>query len=202
MNKKYHVILFLLSLLVFVSYFGSKLFAEKNYLEGQLLVASPGMSDLRFAETVILICQHNNRGALGLVLNRPAGQIKISKLLESLDITSSGINGDIQVRLGGPLATDTGFLMYSDEYESEKNLCNKSGVTVTSNKEVLKRLKTVKYNNNLVLFFGYAGWGPNQLETELASEDWITVPADTSILFDQDINSLWKKARARHTIDL
>ena len=202
MNKKYHFIFFLISLLVFVYHFGSKLFAENKYLEGQLLVANPGMLDLRFAETVILICQHNSTGALGLVLNRPAGQIKFSKLLESLDITSSGINGDIQVRLGGPLETDTGFLMYTDENNSKNNLCNTSGVTVSSNKEALKKLGTEKRPNKLVLFLGYAGWGPNQLENELSSEDWFTVPADASILFDQDIKRLWKKVRAKHTIDL
>ena len=202
MNKKYHFIFFLISLLVLVSHFGSKLFAEIKYLEGQLLVANPGMLDLRFAETVILICQHNSDGALGLVLNKPAGQIKISKLLESLNITSSGITGDIQVRLGGPLETDTGFLMYTDENNSKKSLCNSSGVTVSSNKEVLKKLGTEMSPNKLVLFFGYAGWGPNQLENELASEDWITVPADLSILFDQDIKNLWKKVRAKHTINL
>ena len=201
MNKKYHFIFFLISLLVFVNHFGSKLFAENKYLEGQLLVANPGMIDLRFAETVILICQHNSTGALGLVLNRPAGQIKISKLLESLDITSSGITGDIEIRLGGPLETDTGFLMYTDE-NNKKNLCDSSDVTVSSDKEILKKLGTEKSPNNLVLFFGYAGWGPNQLENELASDDWVTVPADISILFDKDIKSLWKKVRAKHTIDL
>ena len=202
MNKKYHFIFFLISLLVFVTHFGSKLFAENKYLEGQLLVASPGMLDPRFAETVILICQHNSDGALGLVLNKPAGQIKISQLLESLKITSSGITGDIQVRLGGPLEKDTGFLMYTDENHSKKSLCNSSGVTVSSNKEVLKKLGTEMSPNKLVLFFGYAGWGPNQLENELASEDWITVPAETSILFDQDIKSLWKNMSSKHAIDL
>lgn len=201
-TRKATWLVFILYLLFFTFHSINTVDAQKEFLEGQLLVANPNMEDLRFAKTVIFICRHNSTGALGLVLNRSAGKIAISKVLDSLGISSLGIKGKIQIRIGGPLETDSGFLMYTDGVYSNNDICNGNGVTVSNDKDVLKTLGSENRPKELVLYFGYAGWGPQQLENELAREDWITVPADLSILFDPDIKGLWKRARAKHAVDL
>ena len=86
--------------------------------------------------------------------------------------------------------------------ENEEGICSSHGVTVSNNKDVLKTIGSKNSPKEIILFFGYAGWGPNQLESELARKDWLTGPADKSILFTPDINNLWDHARARYGLDL
>ena len=202
MANRNYLLGFLLLLMALTSHFGSAPRAQDNFHVGQLLVAKPDMPDLRFSETVIFVCRHDSKGALGLVLNRPAGQIKMSKLMESLDVPNDGVTGDIQIRFGGPLETQTGFLMYGKKIENEDGICSSHGVTVSNNKDVLKILGPENSSEEIILFLGYAGWSPNQLESELARKDWLTVPADRSFLFAPDIKSLWNRARARYGLDL
>ena len=202
MANRNYLIGFLVLLMALTSHFVSAPLAQDKFHVGQLLVAKPDMPDLRFSETVIFVCRHDSEGALGLVLNRPAGQIKMSKLMESLDVPNDGVTGDIQIRFGGPLETQTGFLMYGKKIENEDGICSSHGVTVSNNKDVLKSLGPKNSSEEIILFLGYAGWSPNQLESELARKDWLTVPADRSFLFAPDIKSLWNRARARYGLDL
>ena len=202
MANRNYLIGFLVLLMALTSHFVSAPLAQDKFHVGQLLVAKPDMPDLRFSETVIFVCRHDSGGALGLVLNRPAGQIKMSKLMESLDVPNDGVTGDIQIRFGGPLETQTGFLMYGKKIENEDGICSSHGVTVSNNKDVLKTLGPENSSEEIILFLGYAGWSPNQLESELARKDWLTVPADRSFLFAPDIKSLWNRARARYGLDL
>ena len=195
MTNRNYLIGFLVLLMALTSHFVNAPLAQDKFHVGQLLVAKPDMPDLRFSETVVFVCRHDAKGALGLVLNRPAGRIKMSKLMES-------VTGDIQIRLGGPLETQAGFLMYSKKIENEDGICSSHGVTVSNNKDVLKTLGSENSPEEIILFFGYAGWSPNQLESELARKDWLTVPADRSFLFAPDIKSLWNRARARYGLDL
>ena len=92
--------------------------------------------------------------------------------------------------------------MYGKKIENEDGICSSHGVTVSNNKDVLKTLGSENSPENFILFFGYAGWSPNQLESELARKDWLTIPADRSFLFASDIKSLWNRARARYGLDL
>ena len=193
---------FLVLKMALTSLFVNAPLAQNKFHVGQLLIAKPDMPDLRFSETVVFVCRHDAKGALGLVLNRPAGRIKTSKLMESLGLPSDGVTGDVQIRFGGPLETQAGFLMYTKTIENEDGICSSHGVTVSNNKDVLKTLGSKNSPENFILFFGYAGWSPNQLESELARKDWLTVPADRSFLFAPDIKSLWNRARARYGLDL
>ncbi len=202
MANRNYLIGFLVLLMALTSHFVTAPLAQDKFHVGQLLVAKPGMPDLRFSETVVFVCRHDAKGALGLVLNRSAGRIKMSKLMESLDVPSDGVTGDVQIRFGGPLETQTGFLMYTKKIENEDGICSSHGVTVSNNKDVLKTLGSENSPEEIILFFGYAGWSPNQLESELARKDWLTVPADRSFLFAPDIKSLWNRARARYGLDL
>jgi len=180
---------------------------DTSYHEGSLLVAAPKMPDVRFAETVIFLCRHNMDGAFGLILNRPAGKLPLSKLMKSLGMENSLAGEDIQIRLGGPVQIEAGFLMYDasriDQVTADpQRICLHQGVAVSSNEEVIKSLGTPKAPTSPVLFFGYAGWGPGQLEGELQQGGWITIPADRGLLFDPDLKNLWRKATAKRGIDL
>ena len=202
MANRNYLIGFLVLLMALTSHFVNAPLAQDKFHVGQLLVAKPDMPDLRFSETVVFVCRHDAKGALGLVLNRPAGRIKTSKLMKSLGLPSDGITGDVQIRFGGPLETQAGFLMYNKTIGNEDGICSSHGVTVPNNKDVLKTLGSENSPEEFILFFGYAGWGPNQLESEIARKDWLTVPADRSFLFASDIKSLWNRARARYGLDL
>ena len=202
MTNRNYLIGFLVLLMALTSHFVNAPLAQDKFYVGQLLVAKPDMPDLRFSETVVFVCRHDAKGALGLVLNRPADRIKTSKLMESLGLPSDGVTGDVQIRFGGPLETQAGFLMYNKTIENEDGICSSHGVTVSNNKDVLKSLGSENNPEEFILFFGYAGWSPNQLESELARKDWLTVPADRSFLFASDIKSLWNRARARYGLDL
>ena len=176
--------------------------AQDKFHKGRLLVAKPDMPDPRFIETVIFICRHDPSGAFGLVLNRPAGRIELSKLLDSIGENSVGIKGSVQIRLGGPVEMEMGFLMYADELIKDEPICNSHGVAVTSSEKVMKSLGSAGGPEKSVLFFGYTGWGPGQLESELARKDWLIVSANRSILFDNNLKGLWKRARNKHGINL
>ena len=202
MTNRNYLIVFLVLQMALTSLFVNAPLAQDKFHVGQLLVAKTDMPDLRFSDTVVFVCRHDTKGALGLVLNRPAGRIKTSKLMESLGLPSDGVTGDVQIRFGGPLETQAGFLMYTKTIENEDGICSSHGVTVSNNKDVLKTLGSENSPENFILFFGYAGWSPNQLESELARKDWLTVPADRSFLFAPDIKSLWNRARARYGLDL
>jgi len=202
MTNRNYLIGFLVLQMALTSLFVNAPLAQDKFHVGQLLVAKPDMPDLRFSETVVFVCRHDAKGALGLVLNRPAGRIKTSKLMESLGLPSDGVTGDVQIRFGGPLETQAGFLMYTKTIQNEDGICSSHGVTVSNNKDVLKTLGSENSPEEFILFFGYAGWSPNQLESELARKDWLTVPADRSFLFAPDIKSLWNRARARYGLDL
>ena len=202
MTNRNYLIGFLVLQMALTSLFVNAPLAQDEFHVGQLLVAKPDMPDLRFSETVVFVCRHDAKGALGLVLNRPAGRIKTSKLMESLGLPSDGVTGDVQIRFGGPLETQAGFLMYNKTIENEDGICSSHGVTVSNNKDVLETLGSENSPEEFILFFGYAGWSPNQLESELARKDWLTVPADRSLLFASDIKSLWNRARARYGLDL
>ena len=193
-----------LALAILISFSGNSLNGKNGFQDGQLLVANPNMADPRFFKSVIYICRHDSSGALGFILNKPAGRLARSLLMKSLGMETSHLKdiGDVAVRFGGPLEPNSIFLMYPEQDTREENICERDGIAVTNDKETLKMLVSKKSTEELVLFMGYAGWFSGQLENELRRSDWITVPADQSILFDKDHKTLWTRARARQGINL
>ena len=166
-------------------------------LVGQLLVASPQLSEAIFSHTVILIVEHSDQGALGIVINQPFEQKSIASLLEKFGKKDSGVKGDVQVYAGGPMEPDVGFIVHSIDYRRAETLPLDSHIAVTANIEVLRDLGHGKGPRKLLLAFGYAGWGPGQLEVELARHDWVTIPEDPVLLFDDDRKKVWADAMAR-----
>jgi len=171
-------------------------------LAGQLLVATPEMGDPRFRQTVILMVQHDAKGALGIVINRPVQQLPVAKLLDALGIDSKGSEGTVQLFAGGPVQPQAGFIVHSPEYHRSGTVDIDGHVAMTTNPEVLRDIGRHQGPRQSLIAFGYAGWGPGQLEGELALGGWFTVPEDPHLVFDVDRGKLWDEVMKRRTIPL
>jgi putative transcriptional regulator len=171
-------------------------------LAGQLLVATPEMSDPRFQHTVILMVQHNKDGALGIVINRPASEAPIAKLLDALGLDRKGAEGTVRLFAGGPVQPEAGFVVHSGDYHRTGTIDIDGRVAMTSNPEILRDIGRHRGPRQSLVAFGYAGWGPGQLEGELALGGWFTVPEDPKLVFDVDRDKLWDEAMKRRSISL
>jgi putative transcriptional regulator len=171
-------------------------------LTGQLLIAAPTIGDPRFAHTVILMVRHDREGAFGIVINRPVGEGSIASLLEAAGEDVSGISGNMKIFSGGPVQQELGFVVHSAEYRLDGTLDVDGRVAMTANRQVLRDIGHNKGPLKSLFALGYAGWGPGQLEGELARPDWFTTPAEPRLIFDDDRTNLWEEAMARRTRDL
>jgi putative transcriptional regulator len=171
-------------------------------LTGQLLIAAPTIGDPRFAHTVILMVRHDREGAFGIVINRPVGEGSIASLLEGAGEDVSGISGSVKIFSGGPVQQELGFVVHSAEYHLDGTLDVDGRVAMTANRQVLRDIAHNRGPVKSLFALGYAGWGPDQLEGELARHDWFTTPAEPRLIFDDDRANLWEDAMARRTRDL
>jgi putative transcriptional regulator len=175
---------------------------EKSTLTGQLLIASPDIGDPRFARTVIFLVRHNREGAFGIVINRPVEVRSFKSLLEAVGQDTSGVEGSVRVFAGGPVETEIGFVLHSADYKRPETVEVDGRVALTSSPEILRDMGQGRGPKKSLVAFGYAGWGPGQLEGELARRDWFTAPADPALIFDEDRDRVWDRAKARRTLDL
>ena len=171
-------------------------------LAGQFLVATPSMQDRRFERSVILIARHNKDGAFGLIINRPAAERPLSQLLEALGEKGSPVSGTVRLFAGGPVQPELGFVIHSPDYMGPQTLGVDGRVSVTMNLDILRDIATGKGPQKSLIMFGYAGWGPGQLEGEIARRSWTTVPADSKLIFDEDREKLWDIVYALRIQDL
>lgn len=188
---------------------GGRKDAEAEYLDGKLLIALPGMSDERFARSVIYLCAHSEDGAMGIVVNHPARKISFSELLVQLEV----IGEDEVIRLprsaesvpvlkGGPVETGRGFVLHSDDYQGDSStLLIDDGVSLTATLDILRAIAKGQGPVRALLALGYSGWSPGQLEAELQANGWLTCPADAEILFDTPVESKYDRALRKLGID-
>jgi putative transcriptional regulator len=168
-------------------------------LTGQLLIATPVLKDSPFERTVILMAQHTRDGALGVVVNRPLDERKLASLLAAVGADSTDV-GDVSVRifLGGPVSPTLGVVVHSAEYHLANTVDIDGKVALTVDPDVLRDIGQGKGPNKSLIAFGYAGWGPSQLDDEIASGAWYTVTEDPALVFDEDRSKVWDAAMARH----
>ena len=171
-------------------------------LTGQLLIASPNIGDPRFAHTVILMVKHDKEGALGIVINRPVGEKSIASLLEAPGEDVSDIEGTLPVFAGGPVQPELGFVVHSAEYRRDDTIDVDGRVAMTASRQILRDIGHHRGPEQTLFALGYAGWGPGQLEAELARHDWFTAPEEPKLIFDDDRANLWDDAMARRTREL
>lgn len=175
---------------------------QANYLEGQLLVAMPGMSDPRFERSVIYLCAHSAEGAMGIVINQLVESLTFPDLLQQLDIDNSSADETIRVHFGGPVETGRGFVLHSSEYLQDSSLRICDEVALTATIDILKDMANGQGPHHSLLAIGYAGWGPGQLDEELQANGWLTVEPDPDLIFQPDLEEKWNKAIGKLGFDV
>jgi putative transcriptional regulator len=175
---------------------------EQGSLTGQLLVATPEMRDPRFSHTVILMVRHGKEGAFGIIINRPIEERPIAALLDAMGQKDAKAQGKIRIFAGGPVEPSVGFVLHSTDYRRTETMAIDGRLAMTRSPEILHDIGHSAGPAKTLLAFGYAGWGPGQLEAELADHDWFTAPEDPKLVFDDDRDKLWTEAMARRTREL
>lgn len=171
-------------------------------LTGKLLIAMPGMGDPRFAKSVIYMCVHSPEGAMGLVINQPASEVSFADLLRQLKIAPTRGSEQIRVRIGGPVEHGRGFVLHSPDFESKgSTLLVDPHFSMTGTLDVLEAMANGRGPRQALLALGYSGWGPGQLEGELARNGWLTCDADDSIVFSPQDTSKWERSLRTLGID-
>ena len=176
--------------------------SSPDFLTNQFLIAMPAMTDANFAQTVTFIWEHNEDGALGIIINRPL-QMRLADVFEQLKMPSnSGALGDQPVMQGGPVQTDRGFVVHHAGGTWEHTRQVSSRIQVTTSPDILTAMASGTGPETALVALGYAGWSAGQLENELIQNAWLTVPCDERILFDTPYDQRWHAAGRLLGIDL
>ncbi|MCM2561610.1 YqgE/AlgH family protein [Lutimaribacter sp. EGI FJ00015] len=164
-------------------------------LTGKLLIAMPGMGDPRFVKSLVFVCAHSDDGAMGLVINKPTGDIMLDHLLEQLEIEMTPDVSNPPVYFGGPVETGRGFVLHGADFTSALNTLQiDGGFGLTATLDVLEEMGRGTGPTQALVALGYAGWGPGQLESELAENGWLTCDASRRIVFETADAAKWEAA--------
>jgi putative transcriptional regulator len=172
-------------------------------LAGQLLVATPELDDPNFSRTIVYMVQHDDRGALGVVINRVLGAGPLGKLLEGLGIEEGSDSEDqIRVHYGGPVDLGRGVVLHSPDYRQDDPLVVDDLAAFSFSLDALRDIAQGDGPRHSLFALGYAGWAPDQLEGEIARGSWFTIAPDEALLFDDAIDTKWERALARRGVEL
>lgn len=177
-------------------------FAPIN-LTNHFLIAMPGLSDALFGRSVVFMCEHSERGALGLVINKPS-DILLPRLFEKVDLPLQRDDlAAVPVFQGGPVQTERGFVLHEaidagTEGESvyASTMTIPGGLEMTTSKDVLEAMASGGGPRKVFVSLGYSSWGKGQLESEITENSWLTVPADPALIFDTPVEERYEKAMA------
>lgn len=171
-------------------------------LTNHFLIAMPGLSDELFGRSVVFMCEHSDRGALGLVINKP-GEIRLAQLFDKVDLSLGRRDlADRPVFLGGPVQTERGFVLHEAVEGAEgesvyaSTLSIPGGLEMTTSKDVLEAMSSGGGPRKVFVTLGYASWGQGQLESEITENSWLTVEADHSLIFDVPVDERYDRAMA------
>lgn len=172
-------------------------------LENHLLIAMPTLEDEYFSRSVTYICEHNENGAMGLVINQPVG-MKLRELVEQADKDALVLEEKAEniVLAGGPVSQDRGFILHTTQPGWSSSLALTSDIMVTTSKDILSAIGNEKAPEKALVTLGYAGWTAGQLEQELQQNSWLTIEADLDLLFDVPIHMKWETAVQKLGIDI
>jgi len=171
-------------------------------LVNQLLIAMPGMADPNFSSTVTLICEHNDEGALGIVINRPLN-FRLGGLFEQLHLDNPDPAAlDHPVLMGGPVGPERGFVLHDPSHRYENSLAISSEICLTLSRDVIDAMASGRGPQKSLVALGYAGWGAGQLEAEMLANAWLNVPATQEIVFDMPFADRWAAAARALGVDL
>ena len=175
---------------------------KTNDLTNHFLIAMPGLQDPNFARTVTYVCEHNDQGTMGIVVNRPMNLV-LGEMLDQLDIQSTEPSAsDIQIYLGGPVQTDRGFVLHTGGRGWDSTLQITPGVSVTTSKDILEAIAQGRGPDHTLVALGYAGWSSGQLEEEMSANAWLSGPANDEILFRMSPEQRWLAAARVLGVDM
>ncbi|NND45579.1 MAG: YqgE/AlgH family protein [Xanthomonadales bacterium] len=174
----------------------------EGYLDQQMLIAMPGMADPNFARSVTLLCQHSGEGAIGITINRESG-FTMGEILEQLNLDCE----DPEIRNrpvleGGPVAGERGFVLHTPMEGFESSILINADIMITTSRDVLAAIASGAGPERFIMALGYAGWGDGQLESELRQNAWLSVAADSAIIFDLPLKERWARAVSALGIDI
>ncbi len=171
-------------------------------LQGHFLLAMPGLSGDFFANSITYLCEHSQHGAMGIVVNQLL-DLNLEEVLAHLELPTSGLFQDTAVLSGGPVQTDRGFILHppqTDEWEATLSISD--DIALTTSQDILASIATGEGPQRYLVALGYAGWSPGQLESEIAANAWLTLPADADILFETPLHLRLSKAAAQLGVDM
>jgi putative transcriptional regulator len=157
---------------------------EFQSFRNHFLIAMPALVDGMFAHSVTYVCEHSDQGAMGIVINQPMG-LPLRDILDHLDIDDARSHLDDPVMAGGPVQTDRGFVLHrTGEQRWESTIVITEEISLTTSRDILSAMAHAQGPSDTLVALGYAGWGAGQLEDEIAANAWLTLPADSAIIFD------------------
>lgn len=170
-------------------------------LRDHFLIAMPGLNDSSFAHTVTYICEHSDKGAMGVVINT-ATPMLLKEIFSQMDLDDESDRGDLIVMSGGPVQPERGFVLHSNEAKWQSTLEISPDVSLTASRDIITALAAGRGPKQCLIALGYAGWGEGQLEAEIAANSWLTVPADKDIIFNTRFEDRWTSAAQTLGIDV
>lgn len=175
---------------------------QTNNLTGKLLLAMPGMGDPRFETSVIYMCAHSDDGAMGLMINKPAHDLKFANLLDQLDIAVEHQSRDIQVHVGGPVESGRGFVLHSMDYNNNESTLSVDGdIGMTATLDILEDIAQGAGPEKSLLALGYSGWGPGQLDQEILDNGWLICDPTPDLVFVLNDDAKWRASLQSLGID-
>jgi len=175
-------------------------------LQHHFLIAMPSLQDPFFKRSVVYLCEHNEEGAMGLIINKPMENLTVEGILKKLKISADdrdpAIRLDKPVFTGGPLAEDRGFILHSAQRTFTSSIRVSDNTVITTSRDVLESIGTASQPKNVLVALGYCAWEKDQLENELMENAWLTTPANSNILFQTPIAERWREAARSIGVDI
>ncbi len=176
--------------------------SERGFLDGQFLIAMPGMQDSNFTRAVVYICAHSQAGAMGFIINR-SQQISFTDVLLHLKLMNQADaimlpvqTRDFPILSGGPVETGRGFVLHSDDFVSESSIPVSDDISLTATLDIVRAICDGRGPARATMLLGYAGWGPGQLEIEIGNNGWLNCPAREELIFDRALEGKYERALA------
>ncbi|MCX0497767.1 YqgE/AlgH family protein [Erwinia billingiae] len=175
-------------------------------LQHHFLIAMPTLQDPLFKRSVVYICEHNDDGAMGVIVNKPMDNLTVDGILKKLKISPTPREAEVKldkpVFSGGPLAEDRGFILHSAQRTFASSIRVSDNTVITTSRDVLETLGTPEQPKDVLVALGYCAWEKDQLETELLENAWLTTPANSTILFKTPIAERWREAAKSIGVDI
>ncbi len=175
---------------------------QATYLNNQFIIAMPNLADPNFFHTVAYLCQHNEDGALGIVINRPM-DMKLGEIFKQMDINvTAPASAEVPVFAGGPVQQERGFVVHTSGGDWHATMPVSETLSLTTSRDVLEAIAAGKGPKQYLIALGYAGWSAGQLEKEIMDNAWLNTPCGTQVLFDTPISLRWSAAASQIGIDI